>query len=279
MTFDKRLTPARADLAASHLKGRIDAARYADGEVRFATIGRAALKKEPQFDSVQETELLFGEAFTVYERANGWAWGQASLDSYVGYVPDALVSAETMATTHRVAVPMTPLLPAPDIKKPALDMLPMNARVQIVGATRDFYGIAPQGFVYAPHLVPIADRVIDWVAVASEFVGAPYVWGGKTVSGMDCSGLIQTSLQRAGIDAPRDTDMQEDRIGRSIPIALESLKRGDLIFWKGHVGVMFDTQNLLHANAHHMQVAIEPIRQAIARITPVAGSIASVKRI
>jgi cell wall-associated NlpC family hydrolase len=173
---------------------------------------------------------------------------------------------------------MTPLLPAPDLKTPLLDLLPMNAQVRIGADSGDYVQIAPEGFVYARHLIPLSDRVVDWVAVASGFVGAPYVWGGKTASGLDCSGLIQTALERGGIAAPRDTDMQEKALGASLPVSTD-LRRGDMIFWKGHVGVMLDAQQLLHANAFHMQVAIEPLREALARIEPVAGPITSIKRL
>jgi cell wall-associated NlpC family hydrolase len=279
MSLDPRITPARADLAASHLKGKVDAPRYADGALRFVVLGRAALKKAPRFDAPQETELLFGEGFIVYDSADGWAWGQAIADNYVGYLPDAALSDEAMTPTHRVCVPATPLLPEPNVKTPALDLLPMNARVQIAGVSGDYAEVLPEGYVYARHLIPVEDRVVDWVAIACAFVGAPYVWGGKTASGLDCSGLIQTALERAGIASPRDTDMQEKALGQALPVALDNLRRGDLIFWKGHVGVMLDAQQLLHANAFHMQVAIEPLREALARIEPVAGPITSIRRL
>ena len=279
MSFDKRLTPFRDDLAASSLKGKVNAPRYADGVTRFVVIGHAPLKSAPRFDASQETELLFGEAFTVYDSVDGWAWGQAASDSYVGYLPDAALSDTPMSPTHRVAVAMTPLLPAPDIKTPARDFLPMNARVEILGQESNFARIAPEGFVYLPHLNALSDRAIDWVAVASSFVGVPYVWGGKTAAGFDCSGLIQSALQRSGVDAPRDTDMQEKALGQSLPVSIAGLKRGDIIFWKGHVGVMLDAHNLLHANAFHMQVAIEPIGVAVERIAPLAGAITSIRRL
>jgi cell wall-associated NlpC family hydrolase len=217
--------------------------------------------------------LLFGEVFTVYDRAHGWAWGQAANDLYVGYIAEIALVAP-FATQAKISALLAPLFPAPDLKTPVRDLLYLNAAVPVVAREGDYVNIGA-GFVHQRHCVPEIEK--DFVAVAERFVGAPYVWGGKTAAGLDCSGLIQTALQATGKAAPRDTDMMEKALGDAV--ALSALRRGDLIFWKGHMGVMLDEARLLHANAFHMAVAIEPLADAIARIEKVAGPVTSVKRL
>ncbi|HEY5346998.1 MAG TPA: NlpC/P60 family protein [Rhizomicrobium sp.] len=271
---DPRLTPARPDLAAAYLRGKVEAARFAEGKIFTVTRGRAPLRGEPRSDASLTTELLFGEAFTVYETREGWAWGQAQKDSYVGYLSaDAL--GDVGSATHRVTALMTPLLPAPDLKRIALDMLPLNAGVKIVSSEKNYARLAGGGFVTERHLAPLDALAPDWTATAERFLGVPYIWGGKTQAGLDCSGLIQTALAASGIVVPRDTDLIENFLTHES----KSPARGDLVFWKGHMGVMLDASRLLHANAFHMQVAIEPLAEAIARIEKSAGPVTSVKRI
>jgi len=270
---DKRVTPARPDLAASHLKGVVSAPRFADGEKFSVAVGRTGLRVRPSDDAAQDSELLFGETFTVYDRARGWAWGQAASDLYVGYVKeDAL--APSFATQAKISALMAPVFPAPDLKTPVRDLLPMNAAVSVLARDGDYVNIGP-GFVHQRHLAPETEK--DFVAIAERFLGAPYVWGGKTAVGLDCSGLIQTALEATGKAAPRDTDMMEKALGEAV--SLSDVRRGDLVFWKGHIGVMLDHTRLLHANAFHMAVAIEPLVEAIARIEKVAGPVTSVKRV
>ena len=272
---DRRVTPARPDLAAAHLKGKVDAARFVEGEKFSIGIGRASLKVRPSDDAAQDSELLFGEVFTVYDRANGWAWGQAANDLYVGYVKEGALVAPFI-TELRVGALMTPVFPAPDLKKPLVDMLPLNAEVNILATDGDFLAINSGRWIYRRHVMLPTEREKDFVAIAERFLGVPYVWGGKTAAGLDCSGLIQTALQAVGKAAPRDTDMMEKALGEDV--GLGAVRRGDLVFWKGHMGVMLDDKRLLHANAFHMMVAIEPLADAIPRIEAVAGPVTSVKR-
>ena len=270
---DRRVTPARPDLAAAHLKGKVQAQRYVDGWSADIAIGRASLRTRPSLDASQDSELLFGEQVTVYEQKDGWAWVQARNDLYVGYVrSDAL--GDTNAGMLRVSVLMAPLFPAADLKTPVRDLLPMNASVPVMGRDGDYVNVGP-GFVHQRHLLPETEK--DFAAIAERFLGVPYVWGGKTAAGLDCSGLIQTALQAVGKAAPRDTDMMEMALGDAI--AIGAIRRGDMIFWKGHMGVMLDEARLLHANAHHMMVVIEPLTEAIARIDGIAGPVTSVKRL
>lgn len=277
---DPRITPARADLAAAHLKGKVEAARFAEGVVREIARGRAALRAEPAETSRMETEMLYGERFTVYDTTNGWAWGQSALDDYVGYVVASDLRAVSAVPDHRVSAASTALLPAPDFKRAARDMLPMNAKVKILGREGPYVRIAPDGFVFAEHLSPIGTRVSDWVAIAERFRGAPYLWGGKTVAGADCSGLMQSALETGGIAIPRDADMQEAALVNAIPIPADfcGLRRGDIVFWKDHVGVMLDVTQLLHANTFYMEAAVEPLADAARRIAQ-RGPITAIKRL
>jgi len=260
---DKRLTPARPDLAASHLKGQVEAARFADGEEAIVTRGHVALRGAPSDDAGQVSELLFGEIVTVYERKDGWAWLQARSDSYVGYARESGLG-PVFAADARVIHPLTPLLSAPDVKSPLRDLLPLNAQVKRDRQEGNFIAVAG-GFVAANALGSLNHAAPDFVAVAEQFMDVPYVWGGKTFAGLDCSGLIQVAIQAAGLICPRDTDLQEQALGHSVP--RDTLQRGDLVFWKGHVGVMRDAITLLHANAFHMQVTSEPVEVAVQRIT------------
>jgi cell wall-associated NlpC family hydrolase len=278
---DPRTTPARGDIAAKHLEGIVAAARFVEGVKKQIVQAAAALRRRPAADAMQETQLLFGETFAVYDEAEGWAWGQADLDDYVGYVEARALAAPALEATHRVAALRTIVFSAPDLKTAPLKMLSMNARVRVEAQEDRFARIARGGWVFAPHLAALDTYAPDWVAEAEKFLGAPYLWGGRDSLGLDCSGLVQTALAAAGMPAPRDTDMMERALGRALAFTddLEGLERGDLVFWKGHMGVMLDGERLLHANAYHMATTIEPLRAAAARIRAVAGPITSIKRL
>ncbi len=273
---DKRLRPARPDLAAAHLKGEVEAARFVPGENFSIGQGRASLRIAPADDAGQDSELLWGESVTVYERKNGWAWVQAAKDGYVGYVKDSALAAPFTADARICAV-LAPLFSAPDIKSPLRDLLPLNAQIQRGRLEGDYHEIAQGCFVHYRHLTDLDEHGTDFVAVAERFAGVPYVWGGKSFSGLDCSGLIQTALQACGIACPRDTDMQQTALGEIITTA--DLQRGDLVFWKGHVGVMQDPTHLLHANGFHMQVASELLVEAVMRIEKIGGPVVAIKRL
>ena len=270
---DRRVTPARADLAAAHLKGKVDAPRFATGEKFSIGVGRASLRVRPSEGAAQDSELLFGEIFTVYDRADGWVWGQAANDLYVGYVRERAL-AKPFAGEAKVSALMAPVFSSADLKTPVRDLLPMNAVLPVLAREGDYVNTG-SGFVHQRHLLPETEK--DFVVIAERFLGVPYVWGGKTAAGLDCSGLIQTALQAVGKAAPRDTDMMEKALGETV--ALGAVRRGDLVFWKGHMGVMLDDKCLLHANAFHMLVVSEPLAEALARIEPIAGPVTSVKRL
>lgn len=255
MDFDKRITPMRLDLAAAHLKDQVNAAKFAEGRIAQVSRGVIGLHTAPTDGSPLRTQLLFGEEFTIYEEKHGWVWGQSMFDDYVGYArADAF--AASAAPTHRVTALSTPLLNATDVKKGARDMLPMNAKVTVAEEGGRFARLANGCHVFAGHLAKIAARAPDWVSVAGQFVGVPYLWGGKTSAGLDCSGLVQTALEAGGTKSPRDTDMMESALGTALPLDAD-LRRGDLIFWKGHIGLMLDPTRIIHANGYFMQVSVE----------------------
>jgi cell wall-associated NlpC family hydrolase len=279
--FDPRVTPARADLAAKPLEGRVAAQRYAEGRAMEIVEPQAPLRREPRPDAPLETEALKGERVTIYDtNAEGWAWGQLAADKYVGWLPANALAPAGAAPTHKVAALRTHAFPGPSIKLPPLEALPFGARL-VIARMADQMAVTQSGaYVPAVHLVPIGDNESDFVAVVERFLGAPYLWGGKTASGLDCSGLVQISLSACGISCPRDSDMQEAALGTSVVAdAYSDLRRGDLMFWKGHVAMVRDRASLVHANAFHMAVAIEPIADAMTRIRNAGSEITSVRRV
>ena len=277
-SFDRRLTPARADLAAEHLRGVVDAPRYVNGQAKRIAAASAPLRRSPQADAPLETEALHGESVTVYDESEGWAWVQLDRDQYVGYLPDAAL-AEPSEPTHRVAELRTHAYPGPSIKLPPRMALSLGARLTIVRREGDFAVSADGLHIFARHLAESSAHEPDYVAVAERFLETPYLWGGRTSEGIDCSGLVQTALAAAGLASPRDSDMQEAALGK--PIALDApLMRGDLVFWKGHVGIMRDSDTLLHANGWGMKVASEPLAEARNRVASGGGGDAtSVRRL
>lgn len=272
-SFDRRRHPVRPDLAAARYRGRVEAAGFAEPLERRIAVDSVALRPVPDAARSIDTEALCGERFDVYERrGDGWAWGQLATDGYVGYLPEAALGEPEPAPTHRVCVPRSYRYPGPELKLPPVGLLSLGARVAVSGmvTTRglDYALLADGGAVVARHLLPLGETVADWVAVAEGLLGTPYLWGGRTTLGLDCSALVQLATAEAGIVLPRDSDMQESEAGEALEIAadLPSLRRGDLVFWKGHVGVMRDPDTLLHANGFTMTVASEPLPVAVARI-------------
>ncbi len=280
--YDPRVTPARADLAAKELEGRVAAARFVEGRLCEVIAPEAPLRGEPVPDASLLTEALKGELVTIYDtNAEGWAWGQLAADGYVGWLPASALATPGAAATHKVAALRTFVFPAPAVKQPPLEALPLGARLAIAHVKDRMAVTFAGGYVPMTHLAPIDIYEPDFVAVAERFLGVPYLWGGKTVLGLDCSGLVQIALTACGVVCPRDSDMQERALGAPVAVTEDGadLRRGDLVFWKGHVAIVRDEENLLHANAFHMAVAIEPIAEAVARIHDAGSDVTGVRRL
>ncbi len=281
---DNRLDPRRhayrPDLADEKLQGKVEAERFVPGALRRVRRASIALRREPVSTLVFETELLFGETVRVFDEQEGWAWLQADRDAYVGYVPTDALDEYHQPATHRVSAIGTFLYGAADMKSPPLMHLSINTPL-VVEATQDrFCRLATGGYVVARHVTAQTKVARDFVDVAERLIGVPYLWGGRTRIGVDCSGLVQLAMEAAGMQCPRDSDMQAGEVGDTllVPDSLDGMKRGDLVFWPGHVGIMIDGMMLLHANAHHMAVVVEPLSVAVSRIQKTGSDIRTVKR-
>src|SRR5262245_47571052 len=276
-SYDPRITPARPGLAASQLAGKVEATRFVDGQVREIADASAPVRRSPSPDAQLDTEALKGERVTIYDsNEEGWSWGQLAADGYVGYMPTSALREPGPPPTHRVAVPRTLVFPGPSIKLPPLEGLSFGCRLAVKRIEGALAVTDSNGFVPACHLVPVDSSEPDFVAVAEQFLGVPYLWGGKSSLGLDCSGLVQIALTASGVASPRDSDMQERALGGAVP--LSDLQRGDLVFWKDHVAIARDATTFIHANAFHMAVAFEPVREAIARIAVTGSAVTSVRR-
>jgi cell wall-associated NlpC family hydrolase len=271
----------RDDLAAEELRGRLTVAKYATGEIFQVVQPAVPLRARCDARAGWSSEVLFGETVKVYEQRDGWAWVQLQRDDYVGYLRQAALSSQLRPITHRVRALGTCLYPEPDIKSPPWMPLSMNSLLSIAESGQTFAKLADGSFVPSRHIIENYRSAHDFVAVAERFIGIPYLWGGKTRLGVDCSGLLQLAMHAAGTDCPRDSDMQLAELGSDVVVdeSLNGLTRGDLVFWKGHVGIMTDAYMLLHANAHHMAVAAELLKGAVDRMARAGLAIVAIKRV
>jgi hypothetical protein len=260
---DARLTLARPDLADALLEGLVRAERYAPTKAHRCIASATAIRRGPDAASEQMDQLLFGERFTVIETMDGWGWGQATRDGYVGFVRLADLAAGDAEPSHRISALRAYGFSRPDIKSAPVGLYSLNALISVEAEDGRFLKAADSGWFVREQLAPIGRFETDPAAVAERFLGAPYQWGGRESLGLDCSGLVQQALYACGRACPRDSDMQS---ALGAPVERSNLARNDLVFWRGHVGMMLDAQRLLHANARDMQTSIEPVAEAIARI-------------
>lgn len=274
---DRRLHAYRDDLADIRLKGLVNATRFVEPVRARIGIGIAPLRPRPDPATRLDSELLFGEEVEVFEHRDGWAWVRNLTDGYVGYLPDAALSdGPGPDATHIVAVPRTLRFDAPDIKTPQPLGLSFQSRLAVAGIDGRFARLVDGGFVPTSHIAPLGQVLQpDWTATAERFMGVPYLWGGRSSLGIDCSGLVQLALAAAGIAVPRDSDMLEQAFGPALPIApdFSDLRRGDLLFWKGHVAICQGDGLMIHANAGDMMVASGPITGIAARIEAAGGGV------
>jgi cell wall-associated NlpC family hydrolase len=270
--YDKRLHAYRPDLADARLKGQITADRFVAGSPARIVAAVADMLREPRPDAGLNTQLLRGDDVTVFEEAEGWAWVQAGRDGYVGYVSGGFLGPRMDEPTHVVSAPRSFLYPGPDLRFPRLGELSLGSPVTV----KDFaetrgtrYALLSTGeAMIAGHLRPVGEISDDYVAVAETLLMTPYLWGGSTALGIDCSGLVQLAMRMAGRDVLRDSDMQAATLGEPIVTGenYSGLRRGDLVFWKGHVAIMTNERTMIHANGHTMLVSREGLTDAIDRI-------------
>lgn len=271
-SHDRRLHAFRPDLADARLRGAVEAQRFSEGQPARIVAAVADLRRAPSLEAALDTQLLCGTPVTVFDAADGFAWVQSARDSYVGYVAEADLDAAAPFPTHRVVAPRTFVYPEPDLKLPRRDVLSMGCEVAVVGHVEQrgtlYAQIVSGEAIVATHLVPIDVEAPDYVAVAERLIDTPYLWGGASAFGIDCSGLVQLAMRMAGKNVLRDSDMQAGTVGGPIDLGpgWSGLRRGDLVFWKGHVGLMTSSTELLHANGHTMSVASEPLIAAAERI-------------
>lgn len=260
--MDRRLTPATDTVAHVSLQGRVTAQRFTEGETLRVQVPLVDLLRTPQ--GPRDRQLMLGDAFTVIDRSQGHAFGFSVKDGYCGWLPDSVL-AQGPEPTHWIASVGTHLYSAPRVQQAEL-ALPMAAKVRVSGQDGK-YAKADIGYVPASHLRAIGDWLSDPVSVAEGFLGTPYLWGGNSRAGLDCSGLVQIAHSACGIAVPGDADLQE-MVGR---VAQGQFTRGDLLFWKGHVALVVDADRVIHANGHTMSVAYEGTHACIARIEDAEG--------
>lgn len=280
---DPRTTPARDDIAADFLRGEVTAKRYVAGTRCQVIADGTGLRFRPDFAARLESQLLYGELFTVYDEQDGWCWGQNELDGYVGYVPAASLQTDVHRPDHQVAMRTTHLYPAPDIKRPPNRTISMCSRLQVLDVEGSFSRIASGEWIYSKHIVSLDYVMPDLVGTALKFMGTPYLWGGRSGAGIDCSALVQLVLRMAGIDVPRDSDLQQGAVGSAVPQTdtgdFSQLEDGDLVFFPGHVGFFVHGWRFLHANAFDMQVSLHGFSEVLDRANASNAGVSAIRRV
>lgn len=264
--LDPRLHAYRDDLADAGLMGRVEARHWSQGRRAQVAGGIVGLHRRPDPAAPLDSQLLSGETLRVFETRAGWSWVQNDADGYVGYCRSFALSSQVHEPSHRVTALSTPVFPEPSIKAPASERLSFWGTVSAVGERGRFVERAEGGWVFASHLAALDWTEPDWIATARRFLGLPYIWGGRSGLGVDCSGLVQLALAAAGRPVPRDSDQQaaSEALGRALPLDATP-ERGDLLFWKGHVAIALGDGAALNATAFPLMTVIEPLAGLHAR--------------
>jgi cell wall-associated NlpC family hydrolase len=280
--LDPRLNAFRPDLADARLRERIAAPRYAEPSKAQSVAAVADLRRAPRPDSPVDTQVLYGEIVNLFDTVEGWCWVQAEDDSYVGYMADTALTSRTLHPTHIITAPRTFLYPGPDMKLPAEAALSIGSRIAVTGEAETrgtrYLTLANGGAVIAAHAAPLGHHAADPVSVAERLLETPYLWGGRSGHGIDCSGLVQMAYAMCGVPLQRDTAMQKYTAGRPLADASQ-LRRGDLVFWSGHVAMMADEKTIIHASGHAMTVVREGFEEAVARIGHLYGQPTGFRRV
>ena len=281
-SIDPKHDPVRPELAASRYQGRVQAERFVDAETYQVTAGVCSVRAAPTGHAEQTSQALFGEVVDIYEKVDGFGWGQMMSDSYVGWFDMAALSMPVQAPTHRITALRTYGFSEPSVKATPCFLLSMNAEVSADGSESGaFLNCGRAGWIAKQHLATIGTHYEnDPVAVAERFINCPYQWGGKESLGLDCSGLVQMSYWACGIRLPRDSSHQK-YVGEEVPLdaLFSDLTRGDILCWPGHVALVQGPSRLIHANAHHMQTLVEPLAEAAPRIEAQDGPILTARRL
>ena len=281
--MDTRTLPAREDLAAERLRDQVKAARYVPGAPRSVIRDGAPLRFSPDISAGLESQLIYGEVFQVYEDRDGWCWGQNMTDQYVGYVPSVDLATDVPTPDHQVAARHSHLYTEPDMKRPTAGSISMSSRVKVVDVSGRFCRIASGHWIHARHLVSLDYTTRDLIGTALKFLGVPYLWGGRTAMGLDCSALVQMALAMAGMAAPRDSDLQQNKLGTLVPMDddqdFSRIEEGDLVYFPGHVGLFVDDWRFLHANAFDMQVSLHGFSDVLDRAIEDNAGVTAIRRI
>ena len=284
MPLDPRLNAFRPDLADLRLETRVAAERFVAGLPRQVIDPVVNIHAGPRSDAQCTSQALYGERLAVFEDREGWAWCQLERDGYVGYLSSDTLTDQLTEPTHSVSALSTYLYTAPGIKTQPVVAIYMNSKVTVTETQGDFARLSDGRFIWTRHLTPLDEIAGDPASIAESFQFVPYLWGGKSQAGLDCSGLIQLSYNAVGKDCPRDSDMMQETIGEPLLIndlanlELSGLERGDLVFWKGHIGMMLDKNRIVHANGYHMTTVIEPLTDAVDRIARLFGPVMGIRR-